>query len=83
MPRYWFDSRHRYFAKNHGRAYAAMATSARLAGGGLHRLRCLLTGRQPEDAPGFYRDLAAHAFTARRAAPAVQDPSRSPATEDR
>ncbi|WP_311201514.1 glycosyltransferase family 2 protein [Sulfitobacter sp. W002] len=83
MPRYWFDSRHRYFAKNHGRAYAALATCARLAGGGLHRLRCLLTGRQPEDAPGFYRDLAAHALTARRAAPAVQDPSRSPATEDR
>ena len=83
MPRYWFDSRRRYFTKNHGRAYATLALLARLAGGGLHHLRCLLTRRQPEDAPGFYRDLAAHALTARRAARPAQDPSRSPATEDR
>ncbi|UOA14205.1 MULTISPECIES: glycosyltransferase family 2 protein [Sulfitobacter] len=83
MPRYWFDSRRRYFTKNHGRAYAALAVLARLLGGGLHHLRCLLTGRRPEDAPGFYRDLAAHALTARRSAATTKKPPSCPATEDR
>jgi N-acetylglucosaminyl-diphospho-decaprenol L-rhamnosyltransferase len=60
MPAYWFDSRRRYFSKNHGRAYAALAWAARLAGGGLHRLRCTLTGRPPQDPPHFLGDLARH-----------------------
>ncbi|MEX3315953.1 glycosyltransferase family 2 protein [Sulfitobacter sp. PS-8MA] len=83
MPRYWFDSRHRYFAKNHGRFYALSALLARLAGIGLHRLRCLLTGRQSEEPPGFARDLLAHALTRKRSpSPPAHSPSR-PVTEDR
>jgi hypothetical protein len=67
VPEYWFASRRRYFSKTHGRAYGVLATLAHVAGGGLHRLRCLVTGRKPADPPGFLRDLIAHEF--RRPAP--------------
>ncbi len=83
MPRYWFDSRHRYFAKNHGSIYALLALAARLAGSALHALRCLLTGRQSEDPPRFARDLLAHALTRKRSQPHASHPPRRPATEDR
>ncbi|MFK7837224.1 MAG: glycosyltransferase family 2 protein [Sulfitobacter sp.] len=57
IPDYWFASRRHYFVKNHGRAYAALALIAKLAGGAIHSLRCTLTGRNRQDPPGFYRDL--------------------------
>ncbi len=38
-PRYWFDSRRRYFVKNHGRGYAILADLAWLAGHLFWRLR--------------------------------------------
>ncbi|TPE49743.1 glycosyltransferase family 2 protein [Amaricoccus solimangrovi] len=62
-PRYWFDSRLRYFVKNHGPAYAAAATGAHLAGGLLWRARRLVTGQPPCDPPRFLSDLAAHALS--------------------
>ena len=82
-PRYWFDSRRLYFTKNHGRTYATLALLARLAGGGLHHLRCLVTGRSPEDEGRFYHDLAEHALTARRSALTAKDLNRGPVAEDR
>ncbi|WP_349367872.1 glycosyltransferase family 2 protein [Salinarimonas sp.] len=60
-PRYWFDSRLRYFTKNHGATYAAAATLARLAGGALAEAR-RLAARRPTERPRFLRDLAAHAL---------------------
>ena len=60
VPGYWFDSRWHYFVKNHGRAYATCATLAHLAGGLLHRLRCLLTGQKSADPPHFLRTLVLH-----------------------
>ena len=62
VPGYWFDSRRHYFEKTHGRAYARLATVAHVAGGLLHRLRCLLTGRKPADPPHFLRSLVSHDF---------------------
>jgi GT2 family glycosyltransferase len=61
-PAYWFDSRWRYFAKHHGRAYAAAATLAHLAGGTLWQARRTVQRRAHLDPPGFLRDLAAHAL---------------------
>ncbi len=61
-PQYWFDSRLHYFYQNHGAAYAAAATCARLAGEGLWRLRCLFSRRAQRDPPYFMRDLALHAL---------------------
>jgi N-acetylglucosaminyl-diphospho-decaprenol L-rhamnosyltransferase len=62
VPFYWFDSRLRYFTKNHGAAYAAMATLAHLAGALIIRLRRLVSKRsRPSEAPErFLRDLLSH-----------------------
>jgi GT2 family glycosyltransferase len=60
-PRYWFDSRLHYFVKNHGPAYAAAATLARLLGGFLWRTRALIQRKPIGDPPHFLRDLATHA----------------------
>ncbi len=57
MPSYWFASRRYYFVKNHGRIYAALAWGARLLGGGIHQLRCVISGQKSQDAPYFQRDL--------------------------
>lgn len=60
MPPYWYASRRHYFVKNHGRLYAAAALAAHVAGGMIHRLRCVLKGRAPDDPAHFLRDLMAH-----------------------
>lgn len=57
MPSYWYASRRHYFIKSHGRAYAAAALIARLAGGAIHTLRSALSRRPRQDAPWFYSDL--------------------------
>ena len=62
VPRYWFDSRLRYFHKNHGAAHAALATLAHLSGGALHHARRQLAGRPPEPPARLLRDMAAHAL---------------------
>lgn len=66
MPRYWFDSRLRYFTRNHGRGYALAATAAHLAGGTLWRARLLVQRRPPADPPRFLRDMLAHAWATAR-----------------
>ena len=67
IPGYWYDSRRRYFTKNHGRVYAACAMLAHLTGGMIHRARCAL-GRKPvQDPPGHLRDLMRHALTRSKA----------------
>ncbi len=80
MPEYWFASRHHYFVQNHGRLYAACATLSRLAGGALHVARCTLTGRRPQDAPHFYRDLLRFSLGMKRNSAAV--PPRTPLPEE-
>jgi len=62
VPHYWLDSRRRYFIKNHGHAYAALATLARVAGAGVWGLKRALTGQAPQDPPRFIRDLVGHAL---------------------
>lgn len=70
MPRYWFDSRLRYFTRNHGRSYALAATAAHLAGGMLWRTRLLVQRRDRADPPRFLRDMLAHAWATTRSQPA-------------
>lgn len=62
VPGYWFDSRQYYFVKNHGRAYAILATMLHVAGGLLWRLRRVLQRKERADPPGFLRTLIAHDF---------------------
>ncbi|SET42118.1 glycosyltransferase [Oceanicella actignis] len=61
MPAYWFDSRMRYFVKNHGRAYAAAATGARALGCAIRRARVAVQGADTGDPPHFLKDLLRHA----------------------
>ena len=63
VPGYWFDSRWHYFAKNHGRVRAGLATLARLSGLSLHLLRMALARRKSPDPPYFFRDLVRHSLS--------------------
>ena len=62
VPDYWFDSRRHYFLKNHGRAYLAAATAARLAGSAVWQLRRRVQGKPDEDPPGFLGGLLGHSL---------------------
>lgn len=56
-PRYWFESRRRYFVKNHGRGYALLADAAWLAGFVLWRLRRRVQRKPDGDPPHMLRDF--------------------------
>jgi N-acetylglucosaminyl-diphospho-decaprenol L-rhamnosyltransferase len=62
VPDYWFRSRRHYFEKNHGRAYALLATAAHLAGIGVFSLRVLAGRRKRHWPPYFLRDLVKHSL---------------------
>ncbi|MHA6346814.1 glycosyltransferase [Roseivivax sp. CAU 1761] len=72
VPDYWFDSRWRYFAKHHGRGYAAAATLLHLAGAAFCWGKERVKRRRPADPPHFLRSLARHGLRSalRRPAPA-------------
>lgn len=62
VPRYWFESRRRYFLQNHGRPYKLLADLAWLAGASLYRLRLLVTRRPSVDPPRFFGDFVRFNF---------------------
>lgn len=49
LPRYWYESRRRYFVKNHGRFYAALADLAWASGFATWRLRRRLLNKPDLD----------------------------------
>lgn len=57
IPRYWFDSRRRYFVKNHGRAYAILADLAWAAAHLAWRARRRLATRPDPDPPALLSDF--------------------------
>jgi GT2 family glycosyltransferase len=57
LPGYWFDSRRRYFLKNHGWLYAALADAARVFGFTLWRLRRVIQRKPDKDPPRLLGDL--------------------------
>ena len=59
-PGYWFQSRTRYFRKNHGWLYAVAADFALMAGIIIGKLRSLITRSPPRYPPYFLTDLAKH-----------------------
>ncbi|MDP5086099.1 MAG: glycosyltransferase family 2 protein [Yoonia sp.] len=71
-PTYWYDSRFYYFAKNHGKSYAAAATLLHLTCGSLNWLRCTLTGKPSGLSPAFLRRMAGHDLKALFASRASQ-----------
>lgn len=60
LPQYWFDSRRRYFLKNHGWWYAAITDTLCAAGFVLWRWRRPLQGKVDEDPPKFLSDFWAN-----------------------
>lgn len=56
-PGYWFESRRRYFTKNHGRFYAAAADLALFAAVGLRRCVEVVRGRETSIPQHFLSDL--------------------------
>jgi GT2 family glycosyltransferase len=57
VPDYWFDSRRRYFLKNHGLLAAAAADVAWLVGFSLHRLRQRVLPKHANDPPHVLEDF--------------------------
>jgi len=55
-PKYWFESRRRYFVKNHGWLYAALTDLAFVTGFAIWRLRRLLQRKADTDPPRFLLD---------------------------
>jgi N-acetylglucosaminyl-diphospho-decaprenol L-rhamnosyltransferase len=60
-PRYWFDSRARYFRKHHGATYALFADLVFIAGFAFWRLHRRLRGKADPDPPGLLADFVRHA----------------------
>lgn len=56
-PTYWFDSRRRFYLKNHGAWYAAAADVAAVAGLTLAMLRRVMTLRKNNDPPRLLGDF--------------------------
>ncbi|MFN4243207.1 MAG: glycosyltransferase family 2 protein [Tepidisphaerales bacterium] len=68
LPAYWFESRRRYFQKNHGTAYRVAADVVWTAGQLLYRLHTTLRGRKRRDPPRLLRDFWCCAMGRRPAA---------------
>jgi len=56
-PSYWFQARRRFFLKNHGPVYAALADAAFILGFGLWRVRRRIQGKPDPDPPHFLSDF--------------------------
>ncbi|MGB8330244.1 MAG: glycosyltransferase family 2 protein [Polyangiales bacterium] len=59
-PDYWFDSRRRYFIKNHGKVRAALADLAFLGGYSTFRIRTVLQRKPNQEPPHFWWDFLRH-----------------------
>ena len=55
-PTYWFQARRRFFLKNHGKLYTALADAAFLGGYAIWRLRRLLQRKPDLDPKDFLAD---------------------------
>jgi GT2 family glycosyltransferase len=80
-PRYWFESRRRYFLKNHGPLYALCADAAWATGFALWRVRRVLQGKPDKDPPHMLWDFLRH--TVRAARNGLQPSERSLADRQR
>jgi N-acetylglucosaminyl-diphospho-decaprenol L-rhamnosyltransferase len=60
IPPYMLDARRRYFLKNHGPLYAALADAGMITGMLLSRFRQLLTGKSDNTAPRRLQDAIRH-----------------------
>ncbi|MGW1420225.1 glycosyltransferase [Bradyrhizobium manausense] len=79
LPAYMLEARRRYFLKNHGALYAALADFGKLAGLALFALRNLASGGKHKTAPHVLADCFRHSVFARGfRIPVVQAPASRP-----
>lgn len=64
-PRYWFDSRARFFKKTYGGAFATIADLLWLLGYSIFRCRAFVQRKRVVDPPWLLHDFASHAFLTR------------------
>jgi len=57
MPKYWFESRRRYFVKHHGRAYAALSDVAWMLGHALYQAKAVVLPGSLPTRPRLGRDF--------------------------
>ncbi|MET0373221.1 MAG: glycosyltransferase family 2 protein [Rhizorhabdus sp.] len=60
LPAYWFESRHRYFVKNHGTLYAMMADLGWIVAHLAYRLKRLVRPRPTAEPERLLRDFVSH-----------------------
>jgi len=65
-PKYWFESRNRYFQKNHGRLYAFMVDLAWFAGLVVGRLYCAVRRKPWPQPPRLIADAIRYGYFDRR-----------------
>ncbi len=63
MPRYWFESRRRYFVKHHGRLYAAACDAAWILGHAIFKAKLSLLRSNREVRPNVGRDFVRYSLT--------------------
>lgn len=66
LPTYWFDSRRRYFVKNHGIAYAALADLCFATGFAMWRVRRIIQGKPDLDPEGMLGDFIRNSVLLKR-----------------
>jgi GT2 family glycosyltransferase len=64
IPRYWFESRRRYFVKQHGAPYFVAASAAWALGHAFWRARLRLQQKPDPDPPQLMADFLKHSFVA-------------------
>jgi len=57
LPTYWFDSRRRFFLKNYGWLYAALADTVGILGVSVRRLRLFVQPQKDNDPPKIWADF--------------------------
>jgi N-acetylglucosaminyl-diphospho-decaprenol L-rhamnosyltransferase len=83
LPDYWFESRRRYFAKNHGVPYAMLTDAVTIPAFVVGRLKRKLQGRARENTPGFTRSLFRHSILRSPLRPVLPSVEYRPANERR
>jgi len=64
-PKYWYESRHRYFVKNHGLLYAAVVDACAISACALWRARRSIQRKPDYDPPHLLGDLIRHSVFVR------------------
>ncbi len=80
-PRYWFESRWRYFVTHHGRAYATTASVAWMLGHSGHAMIRALRGRPNVDPPCLLRDFVRFTFGGKGTAALARSTTSDPAQD--